>query len=81
MQVRLQSLAVYLDYKLDESYTPNKVSVSAGTSYDDLRPIKTVEMEEPTGWVNIPLQVPEVRWVHCSISCLMRCLSIMPEHL
>ena len=61
MQVRLQSLAVYLDYKLDESYTPNKVSVSAGTSYDDLRPIKTVEMEEPTGWVTIPLQVPQVR--------------------
>jgi len=61
VQVRLQSLAVYLDYKLDESYTPNKVSVSAGTSYADLRPIKTVEMEEPTGWVNIPLQVPEVR--------------------
>ncbi|DBB06707.1 hypothetical protein WJX77_001987 [Trebouxia sp. C0004] len=59
-KVRLQSLAVYLDYKLDESYTPNKVSVSAGTSYDDLRPIKTVEMEEPTGWVNIPLQVPEL---------------------
>lgn len=57
----MQSLAVYLDYKLDESYTPNKVSVSAGTSYDDLRPIKTVEMEEPTGWVNIPLQVPDVR--------------------
>ena len=67
--MRLQSLAVYLDYKLDESYTPNKVSVSAGTSYDDLRPIKTVEMEEPTGWVNIPLQVPDVRWKYCLAIC------------
>lgn len=61
LQVRLQSLAVYLDYKLDESYTPNKVSVSAGTSYDDLKPIKTIEMEEPSGWVTIPLQVAGMR--------------------
>lgn len=60
-QVRLQSLAVYLDYKLDESYTPNKVSVSAGTSYDDLKHIKTIDMEEPSGWVTIPLQIPGMR--------------------
>ena len=64
LQVRLQSLAVYLDYKLDESYTPNKVSVSAGTSYDDLKHIKTIDMEEPSGWVTIPLQIVGMRYAH-----------------
>jgi anaphase-promoting complex subunit 10 len=57
-KVRLQKLAVYLDYKLDESYTPNKMSIRAGTSIHDLKEIKLVELTDPVGWVQIPLQPP-----------------------
>lgn len=54
-KVRLQQLAIYLDYKHDESYTPSKISVRAGNSFHDLREIKLVELVEPIGWVYIPL--------------------------
>ncbi|BDA40715.1 Anaphase-promoting complex subunit 10 [Coccomyxa sp. Obi] len=57
-KVRLQELTIYLDYKLDESYTPIKISVRAGTSVYDLKEIKIVELNEPIGWVHIPLQPP-----------------------
>jgi anaphase-promoting complex subunit 10 len=54
-KVRLHELAIYADYKLDESYTPSKISVRAGNSFHDLREIKVVDLEEPMGWVRFPL--------------------------
>jgi anaphase-promoting complex subunit 10 len=35
---------------LDESYTPSKVVISAGTSLYDLIDVKVVELREPRGW-------------------------------
>jgi hypothetical protein len=32
-----QELEIYADFKQDESYTPNKISVRAGNSFHDLR--------------------------------------------
>lgn len=32
-----QEVRLYLDYKLDESYTPNKLSVRVGSSFQDLK--------------------------------------------
>lgn len=55
MQVNLVRLAIYLDYKHDESYTPNRISVRAGTCFHDLKEIKALELEEPSGWVIVPL--------------------------
>jgi len=40
---------------LDESYTPFHIVIRAGTTFHDLKDIKAVELEEPTGWVHIPL--------------------------
>ena len=54
-KVKLRELAIYADYKLDESYTPSKISVRAGNSFHDLREIKVVNLEEPMGWVRFPL--------------------------
>lgn len=33
----LQELHVYLDYKQDESYTPSRLAVRAGSTYHDLK--------------------------------------------
>eukprot|EP00051_Salpingoeca_urceolata_P029823 m.491120 g.491120 ORF g.491120 m.491120 type:complete len:197 (-) comp29323_c0_seq1:93-683(-) len=49
-QVRL-----YIDYTQDESYTPQKLSVRVGTTFHDLREVVTQELQEPDGWVVIPL--------------------------
>ena len=57
-QVRMQELAIKLDFKLDESYTPNRMSVRAGTSPTELREIRALDLDEPTGWVVVPLQQP-----------------------
>ncbi|KAK9841306.1 hypothetical protein WJX74_003566 [Apatococcus lobatus] len=57
-KVRLTALGLLLDYKLDESYTPNKVAVRAGATFHDLKEIKCIDLEEPAGWTIVALQPP-----------------------
>ena len=65
MQVHVTEVAIRLDFKLDESYTPNRLSIRAGTSFHDLREIKIVTLNEVTGWVMIPLEPPDHPYVPC----------------
>ena len=51
----LKELSIFCDYKMDESYTPSKLSVRVGTSFCDLREVKVVDLKEPQGWVTVPL--------------------------
>lgn len=51
----ISHLHIYTDFKLDESYTPSRISVRTGTHFNDLREIEVVDMFEPTGWVTVPL--------------------------
>jgi len=57
-QVRLQTIALYVDYKMDESYTPAHISVRAGSSFHDLKEIRALEVHEPKGWIVIPMRPP-----------------------
>ncbi|XP_074651961.1 anaphase-promoting complex subunit 10-like [Tubulanus polymorphus] len=52
----IQDICIYADYKADESYTPNRISVRAGNHFNDLSEIEQVELSEPSGWVNVPLK-------------------------
>jgi len=52
----VQDVAIYTDYKLDESYTPTKISVRVGTNFNDLQEIEVVDIQEPSGWIVIPLK-------------------------
>ncbi|KAG1674481.1 hypothetical protein FOA52_003086 [Chlamydomonas sp. UWO 241] len=54
-KVELTELHIFLDFKSDESYTPNKVSIRAGTAVHDLQEVRVVELEEPTGCIRVPL--------------------------
>ena len=56
----VQELALYLDYRLDESYTPKHISVRAGNSFTDMTEIHTQELDEPHGWTRIPLLTQNV---------------------
>lgn len=51
----VSELALYLDFKNDESYTPSKISVNVGNSTSDLWEVQTVELDEPLGWFNFSL--------------------------
>lgn len=52
----VSSVAIYTDFRHDESYTPSKVSVRCGTNFNDLQEIEVVELNEPSGWVKVPLK-------------------------
>eukprot|EP00428_Durinskia_dybowskii_P079406 CAMPEP_0170449318 /NCGR_PEP_ID=MMETSP0117_2-20130122/51184_1 /TAXON_ID=400756 /ORGANISM="Durinskia baltica, Strain CSIRO CS-38" /LENGTH=190 /DNA_ID=CAMNT_0010710559 /DNA_START=127 /DNA_END=699 /DNA_ORIENTATION=+ len=54
-RVSVSKVCIYLDYSADESYTPRKLCISSGTSTHDLMDITTVELNEPVGWVILPL--------------------------
>ncbi|EGR29293.1 hypothetical protein IMG5_159070 [Ichthyophthirius multifiliis] len=70
--MRIQEIAIQLDFKTDESYTPSKISIRAGTNLQDLtvqniieeilqiqfiiKEAVYVELNEPTGWYIFPLK-------------------------
>ncbi|CBQ68102.1 related to anaphase promoting complex subunit 10 [Sporisorium reilianum SRZ2] len=43
-------LSIFLDVKQDDSYTPTKISVKAGTNYHDLTLVRQRTFEAPQGW-------------------------------
>ena len=40
----------------DDSYTPRRIHVMAGTSHNDLRVVCAAQMEDPCGWTFVDLQ-------------------------
>lgn len=46
-----QRLAILLNFDIDDSYTPTKLLIRAGTGLHDLQEIKSVSMEQPRGWI------------------------------
>mmetsp|Transcript_43774 Transcript_43774/g.68522 ORF Transcript_43774/g.68522 Transcript_43774/m.68522 type:complete len:131 (+) Transcript_43774:468-860(+) len=51
----IKEIAIFCDFKHDESYTPSKISIRAGTHFHDLQEVKEVSLEEPSGWLSVPL--------------------------
>lgn len=49
------AVALYMDFNLDESYTPKRMKVRVGTTFHNLEEVRTVDVREPCGWVTIPL--------------------------
>ena len=60
-RVAISHVCLYLDYNLDESYTPRRLTVQVGMTNHDLGPAilpqnTLVEFQEPTGWCIVPLR-------------------------
>lgn len=53
--MRVQEVSLYLDFKTDESYTPQKVSIRAANSCGELIELKLIDFEEPIGWFTFKL--------------------------
>ncbi|GAA5907899.1 hypothetical protein JCM5296_006127 [Sporobolomyces johnsonii] len=47
---------IYADINLDDSYTPHKVSLRAGTCHGDLHEVRWVELQQPKGWQVLDLR-------------------------
>jgi anaphase-promoting complex subunit 10 len=57
-RVAISHVCLYLDYNLDESYTPKRIQVQVGMTNQDLLLNTQVDLHEPVGWCIIPLQAP-----------------------
>ena len=44
---------MYFDYIIDESYTPSKIAIYAGTGLYDLTEVRTIDLDQPRGWQTI----------------------------
>ncbi|KAK9896892.1 anaphase-promoting complex, subunit 10 [Cystobasidium minutum MCA 4210] len=54
-RMAIAQLSIFVDIGLDDSYTPQKISIRAGTFHGDLQEVKFVELDNPRGWVHFPL--------------------------
>ncbi|KAL3424162.1 anaphase-promoting complex subunit 10 [Phlyctema vagabunda] len=54
--VSIRSIRLYLDFISDESYTPTRITILAGTGYHDLLPFSVLEFAQPKGWIDVPLE-------------------------
>lgn len=57
--VAISKVAIQTNYRMDESYTPQRLSVSVGTRWSDMSCIRTEEVIEPQGWIVLPIASEE----------------------
>jgi anaphase-promoting complex subunit 10 len=57
-RVAVSHVCLYLDFNLDESYTPKKVCIEAGMTLQELQTVLVVDLSEPVGWCILPLEAP-----------------------
>lgn len=51
----IRAIRFYIDYQEDESYTPTKIVFKSGTSENNLIEFATMNMENPYGWLEVPI--------------------------
>ena len=51
---------MFADVALDDSYTPQRISLRAGTYFGDLVEIKNIDLSAPAGWQHFVLGGPGV---------------------
>jgi anaphase-promoting complex subunit 10 len=51
--VAIAGMRIYLNFDLDESYTPTLIRFAAGTGYHDLQEFSVMRFERPTGWIDV----------------------------
>ena len=54
--VNISMISFYLNYSIDESYTPEKIKILAGSGEHDLIEVLNYEFFQPIGWQNINFQ-------------------------
>ncbi len=61
---------MFLDFKSDESYTPNKISIRAGSQLQDMKEVLVAEMKEPMGWYTFHLKTKYVNGNEKYLFCI-----------
>jgi len=58
-KMTIQEVAFQVSFKLDETYTPNEVSIRSGTTFNDLIEIKKLSFNKAEGWITVQLSDDE----------------------
>ncbi|KAK8843330.1 hypothetical protein IAR55_006985 [Kwoniella newhampshirensis] len=59
-RVHVSAIALHMSHPRDDSYTPSKVSIRAGTGVHDLQEVRFMEFTKPDGWIPIVLRPMEL---------------------
>ncbi|WWC91227.1 uncharacterized protein L201_006169 [Kwoniella dendrophila CBS 6074] len=59
-RVHVSAVAVHMSHPRDDSYTPSKISIRAGTGLHDLQEVRNMDFNKPDGWIPIILRPMEV---------------------
>jgi anaphase-promoting complex subunit 10 len=51
--VSISAMRIYLDFEMDESYTPTLIHFAAGTGYHDLQEFSVMRFNQPQGWIDV----------------------------
>ncbi|KAK9993587.1 hypothetical protein SO802_023290 [Lithocarpus litseifolius] len=78
-KVMLQLVVLYVDFKLDESYTPSKISIRAGNGFHNLKEVKTMELDKPSGWIYLSLSGNDPR--ETFVNTFMLQIAVLTNHL
>ena len=54
-RVSIERICIFVDFLQDESYTPSKIAIYSGYGHHDLQQVSTLELNQPRGWVQIPM--------------------------
>ncbi|GAA93921.1 hypothetical protein E5Q_00567 [Mixia osmundae IAM 14324] len=49
----ITQVSLFVDVNTDDSYTPHRIAIRAGSFSGDLQEIKVVELERPRGWSHL----------------------------
>ncbi|KDP31658.1 hypothetical protein JCGZ_14974 [Jatropha curcas] len=79
VKLQLKLVILYVDFKLDESYTPSKISIRAGDGFHNLKEIKTMELVKPSGWVYLSLSGNDPR--ETFVNTFMLQIAVLSNHL
>ncbi|WVO15470.1 hypothetical protein L204_103128 [Cryptococcus depauperatus] len=55
-RVHISSIALHMSHPRDDSYTPSKIGIRAGTGVHDLQEVRYLEFNKPDGWHMMPLR-------------------------
>ncbi|XP_064543297.1 anaphase-promoting complex subunit 10 [Drosophila montana] len=75
-RTNISQIYIYTDYKLDESYTPSRISIRSGTNFNDLQELQVIDLTEPNGWVQIPIKDGNVK----SLRTFMLQIAVISNH-
>ncbi|WVF65565.1 hypothetical protein IAT40_000294 [Kwoniella sp. CBS 6097] len=83
-RVHISAIALHMSHPRDDSYTPSKISIRAGTGVHDLQEVRFMEFNRPDGWIPIvlrPMEVSDAEVEGPPIPCHHLRVLILANHL